>query len=371
MKRVLVTGAANMGKAGVATIVFKFGQAFDSDIIVYDYLMQKGLPELKFQEAIKIKGGKIYTMPKEKHNLFVVLKWLYHIMKNNHYEVIHINSDTAYVAAAYIYVAKKAKINKIFVHSHCTQIDDRCFFRRKIKILLHRFFISYVCENTAMYLACSRLAGVWMFGEKNVKSINYKTIYNGVEVESYLFNQDIRKKYRAELKLNKKYIIGHIGRFSYQKNHEFIVDVFSAYQKKYAESILVLVGTGELENEVRKQVKEKRIENKVHFLGLRDDIPALLSMFDVLIMPSRFEGLPVTMVEAQMADLPCVVSDNITLEAKFTDNVQYVNGYNLNSWIDAIEQYRTFDRKKNIKEKEISNFNIKNAAAELQKILRG
>ena len=124
MKRVLVTGAANIGKAGVATIVYKWGQHFDSNVIIYDYLMQRGLPEEKYVKAIAENGGIIYTMPLGSHSAFSIIKWVEDIVRTNNYEIIHINSDSAYVAAAYIYAAKRGGIKKIYVHSHCTIIDD-------------------------------------------------------------------------------------------------------------------------------------------------------------------------------------------------------------------------------------------------------
>ena len=186
----------------------------------------------------------------------------------------------------------------------------------------------YICYNSKCYLACSELAGIWMFGKRNVVSDKYYTIYNGVEVEKYLFDFDTRKQYREKLKLDGKFVIGNIGRFSYQKNHNFLIDVFSKLHKKYSDTVLVLIGTGEYETVIKEKVKTLNLWKSVIFLGHRDDVPQLLSAMDCLVMPSRFEGLPVTMVEAQMADLPCVVSGTITREAEFTSHVTYISSCN-------------------------------------------
>lgn len=369
MKRVLVTGASNIGKAGVATIVYKWGQAFSENEIVYDYLMQRGLPELKFQKAIQNKGGRMFTMNNRKKGILRTFKWIETIMKKEKYEVLHINSDSSYIAAAYIHAAKKAGIKNIYVHSHCTQIDDIIFLRRNVKTFLHRLCRPYVCKNTKMFLACSKMAGIWMFGKKSVESSRYKTIYNGVEVDKYLFREDIRKQYRKDLRIEDKFIIGCVGRFSYQKNHIFLLEIFAEYIKKNSNSLLMLVGSGELYNELKKKVLKLGIEEKVMFLGLRNDIPQLLSVMDVMVMPSKFEGLPVTMVEAQMASLPCVVSGNITREAKFTENVAYVEDFCLENWTNAIETMRNYERYQNREEREMSSFNIVKAAGELSEIL--
>ena len=369
MKRVLVTGAANIGRAGVATIVYKWGQEFDSDRLVYDYLMQRGLPAQQYIDAIVQKGGRIFTMEGEDRNLFSIIKWVEKIIRENKYDTIHINTDTAYIAAAYIYAAKKGGIRHIFVHSHCTQVDDNSKLQRSIKTLLHRIMISYVCKNSEMYLACSKLAGYWMFGKKNVESKKYRTVYNGVTVEPYLYDEQVRKNYRERMGLNEKLIIGNIGRFSYQKNHKFLIEVFAELSKIDNNAVLVLVGTGELESQLKALVNEYRITDKVFFLGTRKDVPSLLSMFDVLVMPSRFEGLPVTMVEAQMADLPCVVSENITREAQFIDAVKYVKGFEVGNWIDAIEKISKYQRERKEEEKYKSPFNIKLAIYELETVL--
>lgn len=369
MERVLVTGAANIGKAGVATIVFKWGQEFNPEKLVYDYLMQRGLPEQQYLDAINKKGGKVFTMKEENRSWFSIIKWVEKIIKENGYETIHINTDTAYIAAAYIYAAKKGGIKRVFVHSHCTRIDDNNLGRRILKTILHKVFIPYVCKNSQMYLACSKLAGYWMFRKKNVNSNKYRTIYNGVAVEPYLYDEQVRKKYRKQMGLSENFIIGNIGRFSYQKNHKFLIETFYSFLKTDSSAVLVLVGDGELKFQLKELVSEYGITDKVFFLGVRQDVPSLLSMFDVLVMPSRFEGLPVTLIEAQMSDLPCVVSDNITKEAKIINAVTYVKGFELGSWIAEIEKFRYFQRACNAEDKYNSFFNIKFSVVELEAIL--
>lgn len=369
MKRILVTGAYNIGRAGVATIVYKWGQAFNQDKIVYDYLMQRGLPEEKYQEAIKNKGGKIYTREGGVNNLLAVIKWVKEIMICNGYDTVHINSDTAYLAAAYIYAARKAGISNIYVHSHSTQVDDVNSARRLIKTLLHRACRNYVCKNTKYFLACSKKAGVWMFGERNVESSRYKVIYNGVEIEKYLFNEENRNYYRKLLGIEEKFVLANVGRLSYQKNQEFLINILPSLLMCCPDCVLIFVGEGEMEKALKKRVHELVLEKHVLFLGRRGDVPQMLSAFDVLVMPSRFEGLPVTMVEAQISDLPCVVSTSITREARFTETVEYVALKDNQGWIERIESLRGAKRGINNEQKYQSQFNIKYAVDELSKIL--
>lgn len=370
MKRVLVTGAANIGKAGVATIVYKWGQQFDSNKLVYDYLMQRGLPDKCYQDTITAKGGKIYTM-ENKSGLLSIVKWVEKVVSENCYDTIHINSDSAYIAAAYIYAAKKGGIKNIYVHSHCTQIDDNRKLVRICKTIIHNICIPYVKKNTDKYLACSRLAGKWMFGNIDSGKKIYKTIYNGVETSKYLYDEKVRTEKRKELDLENLYVLGNIGRLSYQKNQEFLIDVFHKFSKLHPQSKLLIVGTGELEKQLEERICQFDLENKAIILGQRFDISELLSAFDVLVMPSRFEGLPVTMVEAQMASLPCVVSSNVTKEAKFTPNIAYVNGWDTEVWIKSIEDLMRTRRPYDNDKLKNNIFNAENAILELQSILLG
>lgn len=371
MKRVLVTGAANIGKAGVATIVYKWGQQFDSNQIVYDYLMQSGLPEEKYQKAIKDKGGIIYTIQPGTKTLLGIIKWVEEVIRNNNYKILHINSDSAYIATAYIWAAKRAGLKNIYVHSHCTQIDDNNKIKRVIKTIFHKVCMPYVCMNSKKYLACSRLAGEWMFGKNRVASAKYNLIYNGVEAKNYFFSQENRDFYRRQLGIESKIVMSNIGRFSYQKNHEFLIQIFDAFHRKHSDSVLVLVGNGELENNLKEQVKDLGLEEHVYFLGLRKDVPQLLSAFDLLVMPSRFEGLPVTMVEAQMANLPCVVADTITREAKFNELVEYVSTWRVNDWVEKCEKYLYANRADALDNLLESPFNITIASERLATILLG
>jgi glycosyltransferase involved in cell wall biosynthesis len=376
MKRVLVTGASNIGKAGVATIVYKWGQSFDENKVVYDYLMQRGLPDSQYVEAIKRKGGVIYTLNRSYSNFFhkniEILKWYKNILKSNKYEILHINSDSAYLAAIYIWIARQCGVKTIIVHSHCTEIDDVNLFRRKLKTYLHKICKPYVNKYASQYLACSRVAGIWMFGEKNVSSKKFKIIRNGIDIENYLYNEHCREKYRKELNLEGKIVLGNIGRLSYQKNQIFLLEILKEIVVSNPECTLLLVGEGPLEGQLKEKVKLYQLENNVIFLGIRKDVPQLLQAMDVFVMPSRFEGLPVTLVEAQAAGLPCVIADTISEEIVFTEYIQRVSlDESIVKWKELI--LREVKRKRrNTREEFIkAKFDIDSAARELENILLG
>ncbi len=369
MERILVTGGAKIGKAGVASIIYQWGQHFDDSRIVYDYLMQSGLPEKVYVDNIFQKGGVIYSFTENKRSVKDIIKWIIKIIEQNKYKIIHINTDSAYVAAAYIYAAKKGGIRKIVVHSHSSYIDDNNVFKRILKLLLHRLCMGYVLKNADLRCACSSEAADWMFGRDS----NYEFIANGIEPQKYVFDLNVRKDKRDSLGLSNEVAICNIGRLSYPKNHLFLLDVFFKYHKLNKLSKLYLIGSGEIETEIRNKIKTMGLEDCVVLLGQRYDVPQLLSAMDIMVMPSRFEGLPVTLVEAQMADLPCVVSSAITREASFTSLINYVYSWEIDEWVNNIIQtvnkVNTGKRGTKMHEKIDSDFNITKVAAKLTDIL--
>lgn len=184
-------------------------------------------------------------------------------------------------------------------------------------------------------------AGKWMFGKHNFQIMN-----NAIDAKKFIYNEEVRKRKRAELGVEDKFVIGHVGRFNLQKNHEFLVKCFADFAKTNEDAILVLIGNGELQEKIKAMAKEYGIETKVKFLGLREDIPQLLQAMDLFLFPSLFEGLPVTLVEAQAAGLPCVISDMITDEIMITDQISKVSlSGNTSLWNQEIVKYRYSKRK--------------------------
>ena len=162
---------------------------------------------------------------------------------------------------------------------------------------------------------------------------------NAVDASVYQYDPLMREKMRQELGLGNQLVIGHAGRFTYQKNHEFLLEVFSQVLKKQPNALLLLAGKGELEQKLREKVAAGRLENRVRFLGSRSDLPQLYQAFDVLVMPSHYEGVPMVGVEAQFAGLPCIFSDRIAQETMFTEQCRFVSlESGAEEWANAILQ---------------------------------
>ena len=190
---------------------------------------------------------------------------------------------------------------------------------------------------------------------------------NAIDAKKFIYNEEVRKQKRVELGVEDKFVIGHVGRFNLQKNHEFLVKRFADFAKTNEDAVLVLIGNGELQEKIKEMAKEYGIETKVKFLGLREDIPQLLQAMDLFLFPSLFEGLPVTLVEAQAAGLPCVISDMITDEIMITDQISKVSlSGNTSLWNQEIAKYRYSKRKNTIEDIIEHGFDIEKNARWLE-----
>lgn len=195
----------------------------------------------------------------------------------------------------------------------------------KLSILLHKMFIFLSKNVPNVKFAPSKLAAEYTFGKKCIENNKAFLLNNGLDTKQFTYSKDNRFEIRRKLGIENKIVVGHIGRFDIQKNHEFLIDLFNELHKVNSDSVLVLVGKGNLENKIKNKVKKLGLENDVLFLGVRKDIPKLLCVFDLFLFPSFYEGMPNTVIEAQTTGLPCLISDSITEEARITDIVNFAS----------------------------------------------
>lgn len=222
--------------------------------------------------------------------------------------------------------------------------------------------------------ACGEEAGDWLYGKKNRDKVII--MKNAIDANAYRYNEAVQDDMRKQLGLTNKKVIGHVGRFFPQKNHEFLIDIFDAIHKKEPDTALVLVGGGETDDVLKNHIKEKvaklGLTDSVKFLGVRDDVEKVVQTFDVFLLPSLFEGLPVTMVEAQAAGLPCVISDRVPVECDITGNVTVVTlDETPEKWADVvINQTNNFEKKDTYSQIVDAGFDIKAQAVWLEEFYR-
>lgn len=327
MKRLLcIVGGLNQG--GAETFLMKMLRTFDKTEYMMDFCVmsnEKG----KYEDEIKALGGIIYhVVPKSKNPVKCFCNIKNIVKKHGYKSVIRVNEHSLSVID--LIAAKCGGAKKLIMRSSNADSGS------KKQRILHKLFNSLPRTIPNVKIAPSTKAAVYTFGKKNVEKGKVAFLKNGLAIDEFTFNEEVRNKLRRELNLEGKFVIGHAGRFSAQKNHDFLIEIFYEISQNNENAVLLLVGTGEKQQEIIQKVKTLGIEEKVLFLGTRTDVPELLSAMDILLFPSFFEGMPNVVIEAQAAGLPCVISDSITREAAITELVKYISlEKNATEWAGA------------------------------------
>lgn len=241
--------------------------------------------------------------------------------KENKCDIIHFNLSDS-IDLLYVKVAKINGIKRRVVHSHNSSATST---PKKIIHYLGKVFLS---NESNYYLACSSQAAKWLFPKKVYANKKYLFVRNAINTKKYKYNFSTREKIRKKYDWSDNVIYGEVARFNKQKNHKFLIEIFQQIKKIQPTAKLILVGEGELLDDLKKQVNESNLSNSVIFFGVSNQVSDLLQAFDVFMLPSFYEGLPFVLVESQAASLPALISDNITKEVNITDYLTY---FSLNS----------------------------------------
>ena len=268
-------------------------------------------------------------------------------------------------------MAEKAGIKIRIAHSHSTS-NPKEWKKNLLKNILRPFSKKYA----NVYFACSELAGRWLFGNKTFDEGKVTIINNAIDVEKFVYNEDIRKKVRNDLKEKCKLeidddtlVVGHIGRFVKQKNHDFLIDIFNEVHKRKENSVLVLVGQGPLQKEIEEKVNKLGLQDCVLFLGQRNDANELYQAMDVFVLPSLYEGLGMVLIEAQYAGLNCYCSEAVPKEAYLSNLLTKITLTESSSkWAEKIiDGQNKFTRKDMTEELKDSRYDIKKETKKLEK----
>ena len=311
MKRLLCIVSA-MDTGGAETFLMKVYRQLNHNFYQMDFCVNKSTNF--YAQEIQQMGGHIYIIPLKSRNPIKWLLGLYFLVKNKKYQyVIRVNEHSLSVLDLLVAKCAGAK-NLIMRSSNASSIG-------LLKKLTHKMFIFLPRLIPSCKIAPSDLAAHYTFGNKTKVHI----LPNGLDIEAFKFSEENRENIRQEFKAQGKFVIGHIGRFNSQKNHKFLLKIFAEIKKLHPDVVLWLVGKGELEQEIRKEVIQLGLQNDIQFLGVRADIPAILSAMDVFVFPSLFEGMPNTVLEAQTSGLPCLISDSITKQVQQTDLIHFMS----------------------------------------------
>lgn len=352
-----------MDRGGAEAMIMNYMRNINRDIIKFDFLTNRDY-RAAYEDEIESLGGKVYHMcPMYPGKFHRYKKEVREFLKEHpEYKIIHSNlEERSYLP---LKVAKKMGVPVRISHSHNRPlgVNPKLIVRYYFRFML-KFY------NTHMF-ACGEEAGDWLYGKKNRN--NVIIMNNAVDVNQYRYNPEVSKEMKKQFGIEGKKVIGHVGRFFPQKNHGFLIDIFNEIHKKDKDTVLLLVGGGELDDALKKQIKEKvrnlGLEDAVEFLGVREDVDRIVQSFDVFLLPSLFEGLPVTMVEAQAAGLPCVISDKVPIQCDLTGNVWIVPlDASPEKWADVVlDKANNFEKRDTYQQIVDAGFDIKSQAKWLE-----
>lgn len=345
---------------GIEAVVISEYLAMDKSKIQFDFICDEDSTNIPY-DLIEKNGGRVIIIPPYQ-KAFKYHKELKKVLKENNYKIVHSHISTMSVFS--LFAAKCAGVPVRIAHSHSTTNK-----KEKKKNLMKQILRPFSKVFATDYMCCSELAGRWLFGNKEYDKGNVYLLNNAIDLDKFKYNEALRKKKRKELGIkDDTLVIGHIGRFVAQKNHDYLIDIFNKIHKKNNNSILLLAGQGPLMEDIKNKVKELNLEDSVKFLGQRNDANELYQAFDVFLLPSLYEGLPVVGVEAQAAGLLCYLSDDMTKETKVLDITKFMSLNNApEEWadniLDDVKKYKRIDTSKEMTAK---NFNIKEEAKKLE-----
>ena len=318
--KILVINTVPTDKNGITNVIFNYLKAMGNDVD-FDYVAINN-PNAFYVNFLKEKRAELYTL--KRRNVLGYVGSLCKIIKKNKYDAIHVHGNSHTVVLELL-AAKLAGCKVRIIHAHSTGCNS---------VALHKLLAGLFDSLCTDCLACGEEAGKFMFGNKPFKIIN-----NGVDVEKFSFNNKAREAFRVKLALTETDIlIGHVGYFMPVKNQSFLVDVFAELAKRDSRYHLVLIGDGAMRTEIEQKVACLGLTNKVTFTGNIDNVSEYLNAIDIVIMPSLYEGLPLTLVEQQANGLQCIVSDTITEEVDKTGNLCFVSlNASISEWVQSIE----------------------------------
>lgn len=306
-----------MGKGGAETFMMNTYRNIDREKIQFDFLIYDDFVDVTpYHEEIKTLGGNVYVVPNPKKNIIAYIRAVKKLLNEKHFDIAH--NEVFFGGGLNLWLAHRAGIEKRIAHSHATT-DGKSnnIVLQLARKVLDRMMFKYATD----FLACSTEAGVGLFGEEQT----FIFVPNGIDLDLYRYPKETSEQVKDRLQLNSdSFVIGNIGRFEEQKNHHFLIDIFEEVKKMNSKAHLLLIGEGTLEEKIKQQVKRKGLERAVTFLGVRDDIPKILKALDVFLMPSLYEGLPISAVEAQAAGVKLILSEEVSKETKLSENVRFL-----------------------------------------------
>ena len=361
--RVLQVGMTrNLG--GIETYLIEQFRHLDKSKIDYDFVNITGEYSICYEDEILASGSKIFkVVSRHKNPLLHYWQWFTILLQNKDvYDAIVLNTNSL----EYVFPLVLGKVFGIpvrVIHSHNSGFENKQGLARRLLVGMNKKLLAW---SANLRFACSRVAGRWMFGDKP-----YHVIYNAIDIHKYDADDSVRAEMRQSFGLGEALTVLHVGRFSYQKNHTFLLDIFKEIHR---DSVLLLVGdtTEETEYlfEVKRKIREYGLDDTVRLLGRRDDVNRIMQAADVLVMPSFFEGLTVVGIEAQASDLPLILSDTVTHELGLLPSTRFISlDVGIDIWAQAVIEAKRNHRQSRYDELKEAGYDIEHETKRVQQLL--
>lgn len=342
--------------AGTKSYVMNYYNGMDKTVIQYDFFINSNSPDKDYSE-IELQGGRVFEIPTLKNPIKNIYAY-YKVFKKEKYKIVHGCINTLNVFPMFAAWIAKVPV-RIAENLSTAHPGEKKTFIKNILRPFNKIFPTHFAAN-------SKYAAEWMYGKKNLDKC--KIFHNALNLDVYRYDENIRNNVRKKLGYENCFVIGHIGRFDYQKNHDFLIDIFNEVYKNDKSARLVLIGHGDLKDDIYKKIERLGLSSVVYDGGATSDIMPYYNAMDCFVLPSFYEGLPVVGIEAQATGLPCVISRDVTSETQITDNVKFVSlEKSAELWADEILKYKNHLRKDERDAVALAGYNVKEENKKLEK----
>ena len=320
----------SMDRNGLQSFIMNVYRNIDRDKVQFDFVEFRSEP-CEYDSEIESLGGKIYRLPSKSSHFYKCINSIRKIVKDNKYQIVHRH----YYSSTMVFELLAAKLGgakTLIAHSHSTRALSRAY--------LHYIFRPLLSGVATRKIACSEEAGKWMYGKRR-----FLIFRNGISYETFRYNSIVREKIRDELQISDSFVIGNVARFEKVKNHVFMINLIERYVKRNQNAKLLLVGNGNDYNRIKDLVKERKLDKYTLFVGSKSNVSDYLQAFDAFILPSLYEGIPLTLIEAQVNGLKCIVSENVDKTVNITGNISFLGiaESDLDKWCYELDNVRDND----------------------------
>lgn len=325
-----------MDRGGAETMVMNYYRAIDKSKVQFDFMVHRE-ERGAYDDEIEAMGGHIYRMcPIYPQNIGKYKKQLKEFFDlHTEYQILH--SHMSELGTFAFEEAIRHHVPVRICHAHNAPVFSSETPIEKLKRIPREIMARKMRSLATDFFCCSQVAGDWLFGKHNRDKMIF--MRNAIDAANFAYSPEKSQQAKVNFNWQDKIVIGHVGRFNPQKNHDFLIDIFYTFHQQHPNSILVLVGNGELQEKIKNKAKALNLSDSVIFMGVRSDMNQIYWAFDLFLFPSFYEGLPVTLVEAQSAGLPCVISDTISEQTKITSKFYPVSiEQNTEIWAKQIEE---------------------------------